>query len=256
MQRLRNHHHRSQQYVAVAEARPHLQILVAGLRAIRRDLTAPGTSEAWRIEDLPGSLRRLVIFEDATISIALTHFVGRDLLVHDHRRVFYSACLSGRYTHCLYGLRPRREADAPAVCFETRRATGGRFAAPTPTNEEPVLRMEHDHVRGAVYTMRPEALHRIDLSSSEDDPVVTLLVKVQSPAGAEKAESTFYFADPVRDPALLANAGQLSDLAPDERRGVLSVFRGALDHVLPDDLDPARSGRNRASCFGCLLGGR
>ena len=206
---------------SIAEARPYMETLVRGLRAVREDMM--GTVH-WKIEDSPGSLRRLVWYEDAEISIALTHFYGQDLLVHDHRRLFYSRCLSGSYTHRLYG-----RTTGKTKVFKSLRTTGGQFSRPHLSDDGPALLMEHDHYPGNLYLMTPAALHRIECQTSA--PVVTLLVKV---AGRDpiKTSSTFYFDDPATDPGLLANQGRLRDLVGiAERRATLAVFSNALGVV-------------------------
>ena len=81
-----------------------LRVIVSGVQQPGDYFDKSPSSELsdWGLEDLPSSMGRLVLFEGLAVSIALHHVVADDFLVHNHRRPFYSYCVSGGYRHRIF----------------------------------------------------------------------------------------------------------------------------------------------------------
>lgn len=209
------------------KAAPHVYQIAQGLILLAPLMQDRALLPDWKIEDLPCSMQRLVLYE-GDISIALHHLVVNDFLVHNHRRPFLSYCVAGGYRYRIFSERGNNNSNMPTSTTHSRwwcceRETGGVFSPPIETQQVPELLLDTYFNQGNLYLIEPRAFHQVDqIKGEQTTGPVTLVIK---PRGEDSNKSVFYFCDPEHSPLGRPASGRSKrDLETGERAEILKVF--------------------------------
>ena len=208
----------------------HLRAIVHGIAKIGHNMKDKSVKNEWVLEDLPGSMQRLVLFEGKGVSIALHHIIADDFLVHNHRRPFYSYCISGGYRHRIYSTKePTLDDEEWLSC---RRGPKGAFTSTERARKVPQLLLDTRFEPGATYLINTPAKHQVD---AVVPGTVTLVVKSNSHDSPTFASSEFLFQNRAHDPNDRPNSGRTeTDLTPRRRNAIIKVFQTALQNAPHD----------------------
>ena len=225
-----------------------LQVLIEGVRALAPFLENSSLADEWEVQDLPNSMQRLELYEGEHFSIAIQHLDADDLLVHNHRRSFYSYCLAGSYRHRVFKIELTPEGTDETTnskkWFGCTRQPKGRFspAKPLDVSLHPLLDCYFD--QGNIYCISSETYHQVDqVVGADSKGAITIVIKPSNSSKQANCKSSFYFDDLAADPNKREGSGHTTFLLGEAKRKTLDIFANALK-ALPQTIsfnEPSRT---------------